>query len=236
MGSWPGTAEALVEAQLALAAARPAPWRPRGGDNIAGCFVCFERGSSGPGRKGDHGWAAAALGAEIAVITGEAGAPYQPGLLALREGELLERAVRALRARPDALLVDATGHDHPRRVGLAVQLGSVLELPTVGVTHRPLIARGEWPPDEQGAASALLLEGELVGYWLRTRAGRRPLVVHGAWRTDPATALEVVVACTSGTRTPEPLRLARRAARAARAEAEAGSIAKPSGGGRDLPG
>jgi deoxyribonuclease V len=152
-------------------------------------------------------------------VTGTAGAPYEAGLLALREGRLLEQAVRALPRRPDVLLVDATGRDHPRRAGLALHLGAVLEVPTVGVTHRGLVAAGAWPPDEQDATSALLLGGELAGRWVRTRRGRRPLAVHAAWRTDPETAAEVVLACTKGVRTPEPLRRARMAARLARADA-----------------
>jgi deoxyribonuclease V len=91
-----------------------------------------------------------------------------------------------------------------------------LDVPTIGVTHRPFAARGEWPPDERGATSPLVLEGELVGHWLRTRSGTRPLAVHAAWRTDPKTAVALVLAhCVQ--RTPEPIRQARRLAREARA-------------------
>jgi deoxyribonuclease V len=95
----------------------------------------------------------------------------------------------------------------------------VLELPTIGVTHRPLLAEGRWPPDERGARSPLTLEGRVVGYWLRTRARTRPLAVHAGWRTDADIAAELVLAC-SRRRTPEPLRLAREAARKARAASE----------------
>jgi deoxyribonuclease V len=156
------------------------------------------------------------VGEETVVVTSYAGAAYQPGLLALREGDVLEAAVRALTQPPDVLLVDATGRDHPRRAGLALHLGAVLDVPTVGVTHRPLGAEGEWPEDERGARSPLMLEGDLAGHWLCTRVGTRPLAVHAAWRTDPATASEVVLS-TSRARTPEPLRQARRQAREARA-------------------
>jgi deoxyribonuclease V len=214
---WPSSVAELVAAQRELASASPPPWRAHEGIRVGGCFVCFERGPSGPGRAGDPGWAAAALGAEVAVHAGAAGAAYAAGLLALREGELLEAAVRALPERPDVLLVNATGRDHPRRAGLALQLGAVLDLPTVGVTHRPLLASGEWPADERDAEQPLLLAGERVGSWLRTRPGTRPLAVHAAWRTDPETALAVVRASLRGARTPEPLRLARRAARTTRA-------------------
>lgn len=138
-------------------------------------------------------------------------------MLALREGPLLEAAVRGLAQPPDVLLVDATGRDHPRRAGLALQLGAVLGIPTVGLTDRPLLARGDEPDDERGAASPLLLEGERVGYLLRTKRGTRPICVHAAWQTMPETALEVVLSVTAQMRTPEPLRAARTAARIARA-------------------
>jgi deoxyribonuclease V len=215
--TWPRTREALVEEQLRLAALEPAPWRWQPGVRVGGAFVCFPRGESGPGRTGDPAWAAASVGDETAVVEGKAGAPYEPGVLALREGCLLEAAARAHPERPDVLLVDATGRDHPRRAGLALHLGAVLDLPTVGVTHRPLVAEGEWPPDVRGARRPLLLDGALVGYWLRTKAGTRPLAVHAAWRTDPETAAQIVLA-TCRARTPEPLRRARRRAREARAQ------------------
>lgn len=212
---------------MALANARPPPWRPPDLEvPTAGCFVCFPRGVSGAGAAGDSAWAAAALVHERALVAsavavGEAGAPYEPGLLALREGPVLEAAVRALREAsevgPDVLLVNATGRDHPRRAGLALQLGSVHDLPTVGVTDRPLGAEGALPGEARGAASPLVLDGEVVGCWLRTRRGWRPLAVHPAWRTDLEVAVELVLALTGRTRAPEPLRQARRAARVARA-------------------
>ena len=218
MGEWPGTREELIEEQVRLATLDPAPWRRESAALIGAVFVCFERGGSGPGRAGDPAWAAACVGHAAIVLPGRAGAPYEPGLLALREGALLEAAVRALGQPPDVLLVDATGRDHPRCAGLALHLGAVLDCPTIGVTHRPLVAEGEWPPDERGASSPLLFDGELVGYWLRTRGGTRPLAVHAAWRTEPDTAADVVLS-TSRVRTPEPLRQARHRARVARAAA-----------------
>jgi deoxyribonuclease V len=214
---WPQSVEELIEEQTALGQEAPPPWEPEPGFVAGGCFVCFERGPSGPGRPGDRAWAAAAVADDTAGITGSAGAGYEAGLLALREGPLLEAAVRALPRSPDVLLVDATGRDHPRRSGLALHLGAVLDVPTVGVTHRTLLATGDWPADARGAASPLHLADELVGHWLRTAEGKRPLAVHAAWRTDPETALRVVLSCAAGVRTPEPIRRARTAARMARA-------------------
>ena len=213
---WPATAADLVARQVELAAARPPRWRPPPAYAVGGCFVCFPRGASGRGARGDRGWAAEACGS-VAVVDGHAEAPYVPGLLALREGPLLAAAVRALPAPPEVLLVDATGRDHPRRAGLATLLGALLDLPTVGVTHRPLVAAGAWPPSRRGAAAALTIGGKTVGCWLRVRDGVRPLAVHPAWRTELADAITVVLASTGRARTPEPVRAARTAARRARA-------------------
>ncbi len=220
---WPATPEELIACQRRLAAASPEPWRPAAGSvrSAAACFVCFSRGRQGPGAAGDPGWAAAVLmvnGKIVNVIEvrGQAPAAYQPGLLALREGPLLEAGVRSLSDVPEVLMVDATGRDHPRRAGLALHLGARLSIPTVGVTARPLVAEGEWPSDVRGFTSPLRIGNEVVGYWVRTKPGTRPLAVHAAWRTDPETAVAVVLAVTGDWRTPEPLRQARQAARRAR--------------------
>jgi deoxyribonuclease V len=216
VSGWPSSAEELLDAQRKLAEADEKPWTFDAAASTGACFICSSRGKRGAGDAGDPVWAAASGDGTSAVIRGAAGAPYAPGLLALREGPTLERAVRALERMPDVLLVDATGRDHPRRAGLALHLGAVLDLPTVGVTHRPLLAQGAWPPNEAGAAERLVVDGETVGYWLRTRPGTRPLAVHAAWRTDAETAVEIVTHATAGRRTPEPLRRARRLAREAR--------------------
>jgi deoxyribonuclease V len=219
---WPGSPDELIALQYELAAAAPPSWHPHAAQlSIAACVVCFARGQTGPGARGDRAWAAAAVlhGRRIiaqANVTGQAGAGYAPGLLALREGPCLEAAVRSLEVRPDVLLVDATGRDHPRHAGLAMQLGAVLDLPTVGVTHRPLLAGGAWPADIRGATAPLLLNGVRVGVWLRTRAGARPLAIHDAWQTDIDLAVQIVVMATLEHRTPEPFRYARMLARTAR--------------------
>jgi deoxyribonuclease V len=215
--AWPASADELAERQRSLATADPPLWALARDAVIGGCFVCSPRTKRGEGAAGDPLWAAASAAGETAVIRGAAGASYRAGLLALREGPALEAAVRSLGRAPDVLLVDATGRDHPRGAGLALHLGSVLELPTVGVTHRTLLADGAWPEDVYGARSPLVLDERVVGFWLRTRPGVRPLAVHAAWRTDPELAVEIVLASLTGYRSPEPLRRARRAAREARA-------------------
>jgi deoxyribonuclease V len=222
MANWPAAADELVQLQHALGELVPERWQPPTTlVRIGGCFVCFER-VQGAGAAGDRGFAGAVISHRRrllagATYSGPAGGPYRPTLLALREGPLLEQAVRALPIAPEVLLVNASGRDHPRRAGLALQLGAVLGLPTVGVTTRPLVAEGPWPADQRGATAPLWLGGELVGCWVRTRAGARPVAVHAAWQTNAQAAVQVVLAATRRARTPEPLRRARTLARTRRA-------------------
>jgi deoxyribonuclease V len=224
---WPETPAELIRVQRELASAHPDLWHPQAVRSlVAGCFVCFARPTSGRGRTGQRGWAAATLMEanrhveRTATVRGEAAAAYQPGLLALREGRLLEAAVRALPSEPEVLIVNATGRDHPRRAGLALHLGAELDLPSIGVSDRPLLAQGVPPAPDRGATSPILLEGAEVARLVRTRVGARPLVVHPAWRTDLDTAVSVALAATRRARTPEPLRRARREARRSRASEE----------------
>lgn len=243
---WPADEDELIELQrrLAAAATETEPWVARGQPVIGGCFVASGRGSRGAGRAGEPGWAAAVAwrpaggrrrpdrhlrGASgtprraddvlaQAVVAGVVAAPYRAGYLALREGPLLASVVAALDVRPDVLLVDATGADHPRRAGLALHLGAALDMPTVGVTRRPLIAVGAPPPLERGATAPVELDGRRVGSWVCTRSGTAPVVAHAGWRTTADTAVDLVLrASTPAASTPVPLQEARRVAREARA-------------------
>lgn len=224
-GVWPCDANALIDRQQELAGTLVEPWTHPSGPLLAGgCWVCFPRGLTGPGSAGDRAWAAAVVLREQRqldqnVRVGEATAAYIPGLLGLRVGKVLEATVRGLTVLPDALLVDATGSDHPRRAGLALHLGAVLDVPTAGITHRPLTGEGPWPADRRGAISPVRIDDDVVACWVRTRRGTRPVVVHPGWRIGMDDAVDLILELTPHRRTPEPLRLARNLARRARADA-----------------
>lgn len=224
---WPRDVATLHRLQERLAGEEPPPWRPSGDDVVGGSYVCFARGSVAPGRVGQRGWAGAAAKtpgerSRVAVVTGTAAATYVPGDLALREGPLRAAAVLDLSRRPDSrrpdvVIVDAAGRDHPRGAGLALHLGADLEVASVGVTDRPLAAEGGEPLDRRGATCPLHHRGRFVGYRLRTRPGARPVTVSAGWRTTAEVAVEVVLSAARKARTPQPLREARRAARDRRA-------------------
>ena len=220
---WPDSASELVQIQEHLGAAAPSLWAPSGDRLlVAAAFVAFVRGEQGPGHPGDRAWVGAALvdrGRLVSsrVVPGVAGASYEPGLLALREGAMLADALAPLADHADVLMVDATGRDHPRRAGLAVHLGAMLDRPSIGVTHRRLHGQVVEPGVEAGSTVPVWVDDVAVARTVRTVAGVRPVVAHAGWRTTAFTAAQVVLATCGGARTPEPLRHARRLARTTRA-------------------
>jgi deoxyribonuclease V len=187
---WPVDPGVLLAEQQRLAALQPPPWHQEGSVlEVAAAVVTFGRGGHGHGRAAEPAWASAVLlrGSQVVaagVVEGVAHSPYVPALQAMREGPLLTAAVEILPRRPDVLLLAAAGRDHPRRAGLALHVGAVLAVPSIGVTDRPLLARGEGPGPDRGDTSPLLLDGEEVARWVRTAPAVRPLVAHAAWRTD----------------------------------------------------
>src|SRR5262245_35431164 len=215
---WPENGEELEIEQRRLAEQWQLAelWYPPadGRYSVGAVFVATLRWREGPGEAGESAWAASVAyendrKIDEAVLEGTLDAPYTAGLLALREGRLLEAVVRALKQKPDVLLVNASGRDHPRKAGLALHLGAVLGVPTIGVTDRPLIATGQ---------HELTLAGEVVGYRVRTKPNRRGVFAHAGWRVDATTARACIEAVHGSARTPEPLREARRLARTARAQ------------------
>lgn len=140
---WPRSAEELVEAQRALATARPPRWLPPDeAAAIGACAVCFPRATTAPGTEADRAWAAAAVLRRRQVladadIAGAARAPYVDGLLAVfgapeRRADHAARAVAA--AREIAQLV-RHGLGGELRVGVGVNSGRVV-VGTIGLGGR----------------------------------------------------------------------------------------------------
>jgi deoxyribonuclease V len=63
-------------------------------------------------------------------------------------------------------------------------------------------------PDERGASVPLTHLGEQIGAVLRTRQGVKPVYISVGHRIGLATALQIVMSCTTKYRLPEPTRQA----------------------------
>jgi len=151
--------------------------------------------------------------------------PYVPGLLSFREVPSLAGALRKVETRVDALILDAQGLAHPRRMGLASHLGIFLDVPTVGCAKSRLVGTFEEPGRAKGSATDLVHRGEIVGRVLRTREGISPVYVSVGSGIDLKSSVELVLACCTKYRLPETTRQAHNAAnRLRRGEEPGGSM------------
>src|ERR687894_1267757 len=138
--------------------------------------------------------------------------PYVPGLLAFREIPAVAGALQKVQTPVDAVIFDAQGLAHPRRMGLASHLGLFLDVPSVGCAKTRLVGTHEEPGNDKGRAADLVHRGEVVGKVLRTRKGVSPVFVSVGNNIDLGSAVELVIACSPKYRLPETTRQAHTAA------------------------
>jgi deoxyribonuclease V len=151
--------------------------------------------------------------------------PYVPGLLSFREIPSVAGALEKVETAVDALILDAQGLAHPRRMGLASHLGLFLDVPTVGCAKSLLVGSYEEPGEEKASATNLVHRQEVVGRVVRTRSRVSPVFVSVGNRIDLESAVELVLACCTRYRLPETTRRAHDAAnRLRRGEDPVGSI------------
>jgi deoxyribonuclease V len=148
--------------------------------------------------------------------------PYVPGLLSFRELPSVVGALEKVEAEVDALILDAQGIAHPRRMGLASHLGIFLDVPTVGCAKSLLVGSFQEPGREKGSATDLVHRGEVVGRVVRTRDGVSPVYVSVGNGIDLASSVELVLACCTKYRLPETTRRAHDAANRLRRGEEPG--------------
>jgi deoxyribonuclease V len=162
---------------------------------------------------------------EVQGFEAELTFPYVPGLLAFREIPAVAGALEKIRTPVDAIIFDAHGRAHPRRMGLASHLGLFLDVPSIGCAKSRLTGRHEEPGPEKGSATGLVDRGEEIGRVLRTRSGVSPVYVSVGNHVDLAGAVDLVLACSPKYRLPETTRQAHNAAnRLRRGESAEGSL------------
>lgn len=143
--------------------------------------------------------------------------PYVPGLLSFREIPAVLQAMLELKAVPDLLLCDGQGIAHPRRLGIAVHLGLLTDIPSIGVAMSRLTGtHGDVPP-EKGSFVPLMDKGEQIGVELRTRTNVKPLYISLGHRIGIPSAIKFVMKCTPRYRLPETTRWAHKLASGKRA-------------------
>jgi deoxyribonuclease V len=151
--------------------------------------------------------------------------PYVPGLLSFREMPSLLGALEKVETAVDILVLDAQGLAHPRRMGLASHVGLFLDVPTVGCAKTVLVGKFEEPGMEKGNTTDMVHRGEVVGRAVRTRDAVSPVYISVGNGVDLDSSVELVLACCTKYRLPEPTRQAHNAAnRLRRGEEIGGSL------------
>jgi deoxyribonuclease V len=153
------------------------------------------------------------------VIDADIGFPYISTYLGFRELPIYLRLIEAARAAgqiADVLLVDGSGILHPRRAGIASQLGVAAAIPTIGVTKKLLCGEVDLEGIGPEESRSVVHQGRILGVALRPTPGsRRPLFVSPGHRVNVAAAELTVRRLLRGRRLPEPLYWADRLSRAA---------------------
>ena len=181
--------------------------------------------------EGDRAYATVAVldfpGLSVVEVRGFEAAlefPYVPGLLAFREIPSVLGALRQVETPVDAVILDAQGLAHPRRMGLASHIGLFVDVPTVGCAKSRLVGRFEEPGVEKGSMADLVHRGEVVGRVVRTRERVSPVYVSVGNGLDLESATALVLACCTRYRLPEPTRQAHNAANRFRRGEDPGSL------------
>lgn len=148
--------------------------------------------------------------------------PYVPGLLAFREIPSVAGALEKVTSPVDAVIFDAHGLAHPRRMGLASHMGLFIDPPAIGCAKSRLVGDHNEPGKEKGSATDLVHRGEVVGKVLRTRTNVSPVYVSVGNRVDLESAVALVLACSPKYRLPETTRQAHKTANELRSGGDPG--------------
>jgi len=135
--------------------------------------------------------------------------PYIPGFLAFREIPVIIKALEKIKIKPDVILVDGHGISHPRGLGIASHIGVLTGYRTIGCAKSILTGKPEISlPHEKGNFVPILWKGKIVGNEVRTKNNVKPVYVSIGHKITLEKATEIVLACTTKYRIPEPLRSA----------------------------
>jgi deoxyribonuclease V len=145
---------------------------------------------------------------DAATADGKIPFPYIPTLLSFREGPILIKTFQRLKIKPDVMIYDGQGVAHPRRMGLASQMGLWFDLPSIGCAKTPLLNEFISPGLLKGSFEWIRREGEKVGAVLRTKEKIKPLFVSPGHLIDLSTSIQLILESCRGYRIPEPLRKA----------------------------
>jgi len=144
-----------------------------------------------------------------AIVEGKI--PYKSGFLFYKDGPAVIEAFNKLENKPDMLIVKGNGILHPRRIGMASQVGILLDTAAIGVTKNLMLGEVK--------DGTIYVEKEARGYELITREHAKPIYVSPGHKVSLKTGFEIIKNCLREPhKLPEPLHLAHKYGRKVKKE------------------
>ncbi len=134
--------------------------------------------------------------------------PYVPGLFFYREGPTMLKALAKLECDPDLIIVHGHGVAHPRRCGIATQIGIATDKPTIGCARKPLCGRHRPVSPAKGSCEPITFQSKEVGLAYRSKENVKEIFLSPGHKCSLDQARDIIVTSLRGFRLPEPLRLA----------------------------
>ncbi len=134
-----------------------------------------------------------------------------PGFLILRNKEPINAAINYFRNKFDLTLVEGAGRQHPRKFGLACEIGVEQNIPVIGVIKRSLWGNIDFniPIDYSRYTAFPVFDGEdKIAFFVKKIDNKNGIFISVGNKISLASALEIILP-TLFFRLPEPLRLAK---------------------------
>ncbi|MGN7610539.1 endonuclease V [Magnetococcales bacterium HHB-1] len=144
---------------------------------------------------------------EVCYHTSRTDVPYIPGYFSFREGPPVIETLKKLKKRFDLIIIDGQGTAHPRKFGLACDVGLQMDKPTIGCGKSRLCGTYD-ALDQQQGSYVPLNNPDRIGSVLRTVTGVKPVFISPGHKTNHDFSIQLIMQCVTRYRVPEPTRLA----------------------------
>ncbi|MFX0119791.1 MAG: endonuclease V [Promethearchaeota archaeon] len=134
--------------------------------------------------------------------------PYISSFLSLRNKSPLLQVIKHFHTF-DLLLVEGAGRQHPRYFGLACELGVDLDVPTIGITQKPLfgeIDHSHPQEEEKCEIFPVFNEGHLIAYFIKKKGNKKGIFLSIGHKITLQTATTIILPLLLY-KLPEPIRL-----------------------------
>ncbi len=130
---------------------------------------------------------------------------YIPSYFYLREGKIIEKNIRRCMRKysPEVILIDGSGILHPRKAGIATQVGIKLNISTIGITKRKLVGT---VLKRNNDIANIIYNDQIMGYAI-WKNSQNPIYVSIGNKINDSTMIKIVRHLQKY-KIPEPLRIA----------------------------